>query len=229
MSLAEESLFFGGVLTMGTYGIGLLLKRRFKLAIFNPILISMVLCICFLKICHISYDTYEQGAQYISYLLTPATIALAVPLYEQLSLLKEHWKAILLGIFSGSLASVLGVLALSILFGLDHEAYVSFLPKSITTAIGMGVSEELGGYVSLTVIIIILTGVLGNMFAKGFLRLIRVTHPIAKGIAIGTASHAVGTAKAMEMGEVEGAMSGLSICVAGVFTVVLALIFSGVY
>ena len=172
------------------------------------------------------YKTYNAGANCISYLLTPATICLAVPLYQQVELLKRNMKAVMLGIVSGVLASLCSVFLLALLFGFDHAAYVTFLPKSITTAIGIGVSEELGGHVSVSVVAIIITGVLGNIFAEKFLHLIHVKEPIAKGIAIGCSSHALGTAKAMEMGTIEGAMSSLSIVVCGVMTVVGASIFA---
>lgn len=159
-------------------------------------------------------------------MLTPATVCLAVPLYQKLELLKQNWKAILAGILSGVLTALVCVLAMSVMFGLSHQEYVTFLPKSITTAIGMGVSEELGGSVTLTVAVIIISGVLGNVFAPAVCRLFRIKEPIAKGIAIGSASHAIGTAKAMEMGEVEGAMSSLSIAVSGLLTVIGASIFA---
>ena len=172
------------------------------------------------------YPTYEAGAKYVSYLLTPATVCLAVPLYEQFQLLKKNAKAVLLGIFSGVLTSLGSIFLLSRLFRLDHATYVTLLPKSITTAIGVGVAEELGGYVSLTVAVILITGVLGNMIAEGLCKLFRITDPIARGVAIGTSSHAIGTAKAMELGEVEGAMSSLSIVVSGMLTVLGAAVFA---
>ena len=203
------------------YGVGCVLKDKLKMDIFNPVLISIVAVIAVLACAHIDYDVYYSGAQYLSYLLTPATVCLAVPLYEKIELLKEHWKAIVAGILSGVLTTLLCVLAMSLLFGFSHEEYVTFLPKSITTAIGMGVSEELGGYVTITVAIIIITGVLGNIIAPFVCQ-----DPIARGIAIGTASHAIGTSKAMEMGEIEGAMSSLSIVVSGLLTVVGASIFA---
>ena len=142
-----------------------------------------------------------------------------------MELLKKNYRAILSGIAAGALSSMLSVLLLALLFRFDHAAYATFLPKSITTAIGMGVSEELGGYVSVTVVAIIVTGVLGNIFAERFLKLIKVDEPIAKGIAIGSSSHAIGTSKAMEMGSIEGATSGLSIVVSGILTVVGASLF----
>ncbi len=222
----EESAFFGLLLSLVAYEMGVLLKKKFKSGIFNPLLISIIIIIAVLKLGHIDYEKYSAGAQYLNYLLTPVTVCLAVPLYEQLSALKKNWKAIILGIASGVIASMLGVLALALTFDMTHEEYVSLLPKSITTAIGMGVSEELGGYVSITVIVIILTGVCGNIIAELVFKIFHIKEPVARGIACGTASHAIGTAKAMELGEVEGAMSSLSIVVAGVITVFGAVIFA---
>ena len=175
----------------------------------------------------VDYDQYNESAKYISYLLTPATVCLAVPLYEQMSLLKKNFKAVAAGIVSGVLASLVSVLVLAKLFGLSHEQYVTLLPKSITTAIGMGISEELGGIVTITVAVIIITGILGNVIAELVCKVFHIQEPIAKGLALGTASHAIGTAKAMEMGPVEGAMSSLAIAVAGLLTVIGASVFAG--
>ena len=197
------------------------------MAIFNPLLIAILCVMAILTVGDISYDDYNHGAQYLSYLLTPATVCLAVPLYQQLNLLKKNLKAVAAGILSGVLTSILSVLGLSYLFGLSHDMYVTLLPKSITTAIGMGVSEELGGIVTITVAVIIITGVLGNMIADVVYRVFRIKEPVAKGLALGTASHAIGTAKAMEMGPVEGAMSSLAIAVAGLLTVIFASVFAG--
>ncbi len=222
----QTSVFFGVFITLLSYGIGLILKRKLKFAIFNPLLIAIIFVILFLILFHIDYNIYNQGANYISFLLTPSTICLAVPLYEQWELLKKNYKAVFLGITSGVLTSLCSILILAYLFQLDHASYVTLLPKSITTAIGIGVSEELGGYVSITVTIIIITGVIGNMFAEAICKIFKICDPIAKGIAIGTSSHAVGTAKAMEMGAIEGAMSSLSIVVSGILTVIGANIFA---
>lgn len=222
----QDSVFFGVMISLLTYGVGTILQRKFKIALFNPLLISVALIIMFLIFSDISYESYNQGAKYLSYFLTPATVCLAIPLYNQLELLKKHSGAVMAGIISGTLTSLVSILAMALLFGLSHENYVTLLPKSITTAIGMAVSEELGGYVTLTVAIIVITGILGNMTGPFVCRIFRITHPIAKGIAIGTASHVIGTAKAMEMGETEGAMSSLSIAVAGLLTVVGASVFA---
>lgn len=221
-----NSLFFGVMISFVTYEIGLLIRRKCKLSIMNPLLFSIIVLILILVVFDIDYDTYNEGAKYLSYFLTPATVCLAVPLYEQIELLKKHIKAIMAGIISGALTSVVCVLVLSVLFGLSHEEYVTLLPKSITTAIGMGVSQELGGIVTITVAVIIITGVLGNIIAEFICKVFRIEEAVAKGVAIGSAAHAVGTAKAMEMGEIEGAMSSLSIAVSGLITVFLAPIFA---
>lgn len=226
-SFLESSLFFGAAVSLITYEIGLLLKKKFKMAIFNPLLIAILCVMGILKILDMDYETYNEGAKYISYLLTPATVCLAIPLYRQLHLLRKNIKAVVAGILSGVLASMVSVLVLAKLFGLSHEEYVTLLPKSITTAIGMGVSEELGGIVTITVAVIIITGVLGNMIAELVYKVAKIEEPIAKGIALGTSAHAIGTAKAMEIGEVEGAMSSLAIAVAGLATVVASSVFAG--
>ncbi len=226
VSFLENSVFFSVFLSLSFYGIGVLLKRKFKLAVFNPLLVCVFLIIAFLLIFDIDYQKYKEGAEYISYFLTPATVCLAVPLYEQFSTLKKNAKAVLAGIISGVIASAVTIFVLALLFKMDNEMYVTLLPKSITTAIAMPLSEELGGYVPLTVASILITGVLGNVVAVGVCKLFRITEPVAKGVAIGTASHAMGTTKAMEIGEVEGAMSSLSIVVAGLLTVVSVGIFA---
>ena len=222
----ENSVFFGVLVSLLSYGIGIVLKKRLKHSLFNPLLISIVLTILILLCLKIDYAVYYEGAKYISYLLTPATICLAIPLYEQMELLKNNLKIILLGILSGVLTSLCSILALALLFGLNKAEYVTLLPKSVTTAIGMGISEELGGYVSITATVIIITGILGNVIADGLFKIFHITEPIAKGIALGTASHAIGTAKAIELGETESAMSSLSIVVAGILTVVGASVFA---
>ena len=206
--------------------LGVWLKKKTGWAILNPLLVAIIVVIAFLSVFHIEYKEYNRGAVYLGYFLTPATVCLAIPLYLQLDLLKKNIVAILVGVFSGVLASLGTVLAMSVVFGLNHKEYVTMLPKSITTAIGMGVSEELGGYVTISVAVIIITGVLGNMAAEFICKLFRIKSPISRGLAIGTASHAVGTARAMELGEVEGAMSSLAIVVCGLCTVIGASIFS---
>lgn len=229
MQMFQDSVFFGVLISLTAYAIGLYLKKRTGWALMNPLLVSIILVIVTLLATGVSYAHYRQSADLISFLLTPATVCLAVPLYQQVELLRRNLRAVMLGISAGVLASLCSVLLLAMLFGFSHEAYVTFLPKSITTAIGIGVAEELGGNVSIAVVAIIITGVLGNIFAEKFLQLLRIHEPIARGIAIGCSSHALGTARAMEMGTIEGAMSSLSIVVCGVFTVVGASLFSLIF
>ena len=223
----QTSMFAGVALSIISYLIGAALKKKFNLGIFNPLLISIVISIIVLFIGKIDYNTYSEGAKYLSWLLTPATVCLAIPLYEEFELLKQNYRAVLFGLLAGTVTSLTTVFVLSKLCGLSHEEYVTLLPKSITTAIGMGVSEELGGYVTITVAVIIITGVLGNMFGELVCKLFRITEPISKGLAFGASSHAIGTAKAIEIGEVEGAMSGLAIAVSGILTVALSSVFAG--
>lgn len=224
--LVLSSATIGVALSIATYEIGVFLKKKTNSAIFNPLLVSIILVMVFLVIFRIDYESYNSSAKYLSYLLTPATVSLAIPLYQQLELLKKNFTAIILGILSGVLTSAGVILAMSILFGLSHEEYVTLLPKSITTAIGMGVSEELGGYVTITVAVIIVTGILGNIIGEMVCKVFRIKNPISRGLALGTSAHAIGTAKAMEMGEVEGAMSSLAIVVAGLCTVIGASVFA---
>ncbi len=226
MEVLNNSLYFGAFISIASYGTGVYLKNKFKKSIFNPLLISIVFIIIFLSVLNVDYESYYEGAKYISYLLTPATVCLAIPLYQQLKLLKNNFKAIMSGIVAGVFTSLGSILLLSILFQFTHVQYVTILPKSITTAIGMVVSQELGGIATITVATILITGIFGNVAADFIFKIFKITEPIAKGVALGTASHVVGTSKAMELGEVEGAMSSLSIAVAGIITVVLAPIFA---
>ncbi len=221
-----DSVCFGAVLNLIAYEAGLFMKKKFKLSILNPLLIANVCVMVVLLLFKVEYQHYNEGAKYISYLLTPATVCLAVPLYQQLELLKKNLKAVAGGITAGVLASLISVLLLAKLFSLSHEQYVTLLPKSITTAIGMGISEELGGIQTITVAVIIVTGILGNVIAEFVCKFFRIEEPIAKGLALGTASHAIGTAKAMVLGKIEGAMSSLAIAVAGLLTVIGASVFA---
>ncbi len=221
----KESLFFGVAVSVGMFIVGVQLKKKFKFFLFNPLLIAIASTIAVLLLLDIDYSAYNNGAKYFTYLLTPATVALAIPLYEQITLLKKNLTAILAGIASGVLASFFSIFAMALLFALNHTQYVTLLPKSITTAIGIGLSQELGGYVPITVSAIILTGLIGNIAGERLCSLLGIKHPIARGISIGTATHVMGTARAMEMGEIEGAMSSLSVAVAGCVTVGAAIFF----
>ena len=219
--ILEQTQYFGLVLSIGAYLFACWLKNKTKLAILNPLLVSAALIIACILGVGMDYETYNKGASYLSWLLTPATVCLAIPLYKQLHLLKKHADAVAVGITSGVITSAVSIFLMCMSPPMAHVHYVTLLPKSITTAIGMGISEEAGGIVTLTVMSIILTGVLGNMAGETVLKLLKVRHPVAKGLAMGTSAHAVGTAKALEMGEIEGAMSSLSIAVAGLMTVIV--------
>ena len=224
-----NSATIGVVISLLAYFLGVFLKEKTKSGIFNPLLISIVLVIAFLLLLDIEYESYNHSAKYLSYLLTPATVSLAIPLYQKLTLLKKYPIAILVGITTGVLTSLVSVFGLSLLFKLSYEEFVTLLPKSITTAIGMGVSKELGGYESITAAAIILTGIIGNLIGELVCKIFRIRHAISRGLALGTSSHAIGTTKALEMGETEGAMSSLSIVVAGLLTVILASVFAMLY
>lgn len=222
----QESLFTGVTLSLVAYMVGVFLKKKFKSGIFNPLLISIIITIVVLLVSGVDYEIYNEGAKYLSWLLTPATVCLAIPLYEQWELLRKNYKAVMLGLLAGVVTSLCTVLVLCYVLKLSHEEYVTLLPKSITTAIGMGVSEELGGYVTITVAVIVVTGVIGNILGELICKVFKIEEPISKGLALGCSAHAIGTAKAIEMGEIEGAMSGLAIAVSGILTVVMAPLFA---
>ena len=219
-TMLGQSQYFGLFLSVAVYLFASWLKKKTGLAILNPLLVSSVLIIGFLVGIGLEYETYNESAGFLSWLLTPATVCLALPLYRQLHLLKKHMVAVAVSILSGVLTSAVSVFVLCRVLGLTHVDYVTLLPKSITTAIGMGVSEEAGGVVTLTVMCIILTGVLGSMVGDLVMKIAKIHHPVAKGLALGTSAHAVGTARALELGEIEGAMSSLAIAVAGLMTVI---------
>ena len=180
----EDSLFAGVTISLLAYILGYFIKKKFKLGFLNPLLISIAATIVVLVVADVDYEVYNKGASFISWFLTPATVCLAIPLYEQWQLLKDNFKAVLFGIVSGVITSLATVFVLAKLMGLTHEEYVTLLPKSITTAIGMGVSDELGGYVTITVAVIIITGVLGNIFGELICRLFRITEPISRGLPL---------------------------------------------
>ncbi len=218
----DNSAFFHVFMTLGFYAVCAFIQKKWHLVWLNPLLFSIVFTVLMLIGTNTRFETYEANTKLISYLLTPATVCLAVPLYEKLSELKKNALAILVGILSGVITSALCIILVCVIFNLDSTALATFLPKSITTAIGVDLATEMEGIASLTAISIIVTGVLGNALAEYVCKIFKITHPVAKGTAIGTSSHAGGTAKAIEMGKTEGAISGLSIAVAGLMTVVIA-------
>lgn len=224
--MIDLSIYFGAALTLIAYVAVVSVTKRFKSKLINPLLIAILVVIAMLLLLNIDYVDYYEGAQYVSVLLTPATICLAIPLYQHREKLKLHLSAILIGILVGSISSLIIVLLLSFAFELSREIYLSLLPKSITTAIGVGISQEIGGLPTITIVVILLTGVLGSLIGETIFKLFKIKHPIAQGLALGTSAHAMGTSKALEIGEIQGAMSSLSIAVAGIITVILAPLFA---
>ncbi|MCI8848770.1 MAG: LrgB family protein [Oscillibacter sp.] len=218
---------WGVVLTLGAFGLGTFVNRKTGKGWCNPLLLGSLFVILLLSLLRVPYAEYRTSAEPVSYLLLPATVSLAIPLYEKWQLLKENTAAIFAGIFAGVATSLGSVVLLAWLLKLEFFQAVTLLPKSVTTAIGMDVAAALGGMAPLAGAVIILTGIMGGISAQWLCGFLNITDPLAKGIAIGTASHAIGTAKALEMGEIEGAMSGLAIAVAGILTAVLAPVFAG--
>lgn len=217
----EGLSLFPLALTFGTYQFGLWCHKKWKTPLLNPILVSVFLIIGVVLIFGIDLGSYQAGMKGISWLLTPATVCLALPLYNQLKTLKKNMGAILAGVFAGTLTSMLSVLALCILFRLDTEVTVSLLPKSVTTAIGIVLAEQSGGIGALATAAIVITGNLGCLVGSALCKLFKIHDPVAQGVAFGTASHVVGTTRANELGQLQGAVSSLSLVLAGLITVVL--------
>lgn len=219
-----NSPFFGVALSVLAFWIGVKIQKKTGLVVCNPLLIGVILVIGLLLALGIPYENYDQGGSLINLFLSPATACLAVAIYSKVQLLKENWLPILVGCVVGSLVSMGSILGLCRLFGLDEAMTASLLPKSVTTPIAVSVAQAHGGIPSITVVAVILTGILGSILVPLLIRLFRVKDPIAAGLAIGACSHAVGTSKALELGETEGAMSGLAIGVCGLVTVLFSLI-----
>ena len=224
-----SSVFMAVTISLLGYEMGSFLKRKTGLAILNPLLVAIMVVIILLLLFHVDYEVYEEGSEILSYLLTPATVALAVPLYRQMHLLKKNGVAICAGVLAGVVTSLASTLLIAVAFQMTHEEYVTFLPKSITTAIGMGMSEEMGGIVTITVAVIVVTGIVGNVMGEWVCRIFHIREKIAVGLALGTSAHVIGTTKAMELGDVEGAMSSLAIVLAGILTVLGANVFAAMW
>ena len=220
MTAWTESYLFGIVLSIFAFALGVFLNRKTRLPLFNPLLVATALVILVLSLLRIPLDNYRKGAKFISVFLAPATAALAVSIYNQRRILQKYFAPVLIGCLMGSLASMGSAYLLCKAFGLEDALVATMLPKSVTTPIAMAVSETLGGIVPVTVAAVILTGILG---APLLIKIFHVTDPIAQGVAIGTCSHAIGTTKAMELGELQGAMSSIAIGVAGLMTVLISL------
>lgn len=222
MAAYLDTALFGVTITIIIYSLSLLINKKVNIAILNPIILSIIAIIIFLNLNNIDYKVYNKGGSIISFFLGPATVALAVPLYKQINLLRENFLAILLGIVAGAGAGIITVILLSRIFALDKVITLSMLPKSTTSAIAIDIAESIGGNPALAIAFVIATGILGNIIGPALLRICKINNRLAQGISLGTASHVVGTARAMEIGEVEGAMASLAIGVAGLITVFLA-------
>lgn len=222
----SSSTFWGAFITLAFFLAGDWLFKKTRFFLFSPLLVSVTLCIVFLCVTKIPFPEYEKSANVISWFLTPVTVCLAVPLYEQFEKLKENAFAILAGIITGVLVNLLSVYALCLVFRIGHTEYVSLLPKSITTPISFALTRQYEGHVPITAMMVILAGNVGNLFADGICRIFRIKEPVAVGVAIGTSSHALGTSKALQLGDTEGAMSGLSVAVTGIITVLMMPLFA---
>ncbi len=214
--------FFGILLSLVAFQIGNLLYKKTHSSVLNPLLVGFVLVILFLLYFGIDFETYNVGGDYISFFLGPSTVVLAVPLYKKIQLLKSNALPIIAGISAGCIAGISSILIFSSFFGLDKVVTSSLVPKSVTTPIGVEISKQIGGLPAITVAAIIVTGIIGAVLGPFICRSFRIKDRVAVGIAIGTASHALGTTRAIELGETEGAMSGLAIGIAGLITVFLA-------
>lgn len=209
------------VLTLFAYQLGVLCQKKFKLPIFNPILIGMIIVILTLKVTGLGTVEYQQGVKLLSWLMTPATVCLAIPMYEQIQALQKNLKAILVGVAAGALSCLAVLLVTCLVLHFDRNLTVSLLPKGITAAIGVSLTELFGGTPSITTLGISVTGIGGNMFGVAFCKLFKITDPIAQGVAFGTGAHVIGTAKANELSPLTGAVSSLSLVVAGLLTALL--------
>lgn len=221
--LLMDSSFFCVALTIGCFCIGAVCQQKWKKAVFNPIIIGAGLVMLVLAAADVPVEKYQQNTSLLSWLMTPATICLAISFAEQIRTLKAHLGAVIAGVAAGTVCSILCVAAMAKAFGLSDALIWSLLPKSVTTAIGVALSEQAGGIAAITTVAIIVTGTLGNVLGPVLVKLFRITDPVAQGVAFGTASHVVGTTKAMEMSSLAGAVSSLSLTMAGLLT---SLIFS---
>ena len=218
-----SSPFFGLALSAAAWCVGIFLQKKTGWVLCNPLIVAGLLIIAILAVCDIPLDCYNEGASLIQMMLGPVTAVLALNIYQQRATLREYFLPVLGGCLAGTLASLGSVLALCRLFQIEDVLTASLLPKSVTTAIAVGIAESQGGIQGVAAAAVILAGLVGAVFAPLFAKWFRIHDPVAEGLAIGASSHALGTAKAMELGEIQGAMSSIAICVCGIFTSVLAL------
>ncbi len=217
------SPLFGIVLCIFTFELGVWLNKKLKTPLCNPLLIAIALVIAVLQVFKIPLENFMEGGDVISLFLAPATAVLALSVYSQLAVLKKHFLPVVCGCLAGSVVSMASAAGLCMAFGLDDALTAAMIPKSVTTPIAMEISRQHGGLVAVTVAAVILTGILGAILSPLLIKLFHITHPVAQGVGIGTSSHAVGTSKAVELGEIQGAMSGVSIGISGIITVILSL------
>ena len=216
-----DTEIFGVILTILFFNIGIYIQKKTNKPIFNPLLIAILGIILFLSITKIPYESYKLGGDRINFFLGPVTIVLAVPLYKQFDLFKKYLLEILIGISCGVVVSFISVKLIGHFTNADVDIINSLIPKSITTPMGISLTKTLSGVEAITVVSIILTGILGAIISPIVFKIGKINNPVAKGISLGTSAHALGTTKALEIGEVEGAMSGLSIGISGIITVIL--------
>ena len=224
LSLTAEPLF-GIVLCVAVYGLATLLQQKLKTPVANPLMVSGAIIIFLLWALKIPLENFQKGGSVITMLLGPATVALAVSIYRQVEVLKKNFLPIVLGCLAGAIVSMVSAYTLAKLFGLDDSMLMSLLPKSVTTPIAMEISRQGGGVAAITVAAVVITGILGAVCAPLLIKLFRIREPVAQGVAIGACSHALGTSRAITIGEIQGAMSGIAIGVSGIITVFLALLF----
>lgn len=217
-----QNPLFGISLSLGFFVLGGQLHKKWPIFIFNPLLFSVYSIIILLIITKIPYENYAEGGKYLSIWITPATVSLAIKLEMNFVYFKRYYPAIITGILLGFIFHTFLIIGFGLFFNFDAQMMLTLYPKPITTAIAIGVSNSLGGIVSLTVAIVVVTGILGQVFGEQIIQFLNITNPVAQGVAMGSSSHAMGTSKAIQMGEVQGAMSGLSIVLTGITVVLLA-------
>ena len=224
MEALFSSPLFAIALSVFAYMAGLWLNRKTHLALFNPLLVAYVIVISFLLVFSIPLEWYEKGGSFIDLFLAPATTVLALTIYRQRNIVRQHLLAVFAGTIAGSIASMGFIWVLSRILNLPEDIAFSLLPKSITTPLAIAVSNSTGGIQAVTVLAVIITGITGNILAPIVFRLFRIKDEIVQGISIGTASHAVGTSKALELGEIQGALSSVAMAISGIITVIVATV-----
>lgn len=222
VDILQSGSYFGLILTLSAFFAGRWVTKKTGIRALNPMVFAMVVIVAALLIFKLDYESYYESARIISFLLGPTTVALAIPLYRQVEVLKKNWWLILISVACGALSAMLFICAFSILMKIDPMIYRSILSKSITSAIALGITAEFGGMPELTIFAVTITGITGATFGLIACRLFRIKEPVAVGLAMGTAAHAIGTSCALEAGEVEGSMAGLAIATAGIISVIAA-------